>query len=145
MTSGKQKRATLKAKRAERDAKIASRVQNDLGAFRRAVGVPSGAVPCNPSLLAPDSSYGSPDYAERGYYLDALFECAGCRKIEVWTATQQKWWYEIAKGGVWTKATRCRPCRRKERERVNEARNRSADGREKRAALKAAGKWRSGL
>ena len=81
-----------------------------------------GRTKVNASLLRPDGSYGFPDYVERGYYLDKPFTCKDCGKQEVWAATQQKWWYETAKGGVWTMATRCRLCRPRERERRNEAR-----------------------
>jgi len=34
----------------------------------------------------------------------------------VWTGTQQKWWYEVAKGFVYATAVRCRVCRRKKQE-----------------------------
>jgi hypothetical protein len=81
-----------------------------------------GRTKVNASLLRPDNSYSLPDYVTRGYYLDRPFTCKDCGKPEVWSATQQKWWYESAKGGVWTVATRCRACRRRERERRNEAR-----------------------
>jgi len=87
-----------------------------------------GRTKVNTTLLRPDNSYGFPDYVERGYYLDRPFTCKDCGKQEVWTATQQKWWYEAAKGGVWTTATRCRLCRRRERERRNEARRVHLEG-----------------
>lgn len=104
-----------------------------------------GSAPVNRELLAPDRSYGAPDFAERGYYLDQPFACIGCAKEEIWTATRQKWWFEVAKGGVWTAARRCRPCRRRERERVTEHRRVSEEGKQRKARLMAAGKWRSGL
>ena len=81
-----------------------------------------GRTRVNPELLRPTNSYDTPDYVRRGYYVDKPFTCKGCGKQEVWSATQQKWWYESAKGDVWTTATRCRLCRRRERERKNEAR-----------------------
>ena len=90
----------------------------------------------NATLLRPDNSYSIPDYVERGYYLDKPFTCKGCRKQEVWSATQQKWWYESAKGGVWTMATRCRACRRRERERKNEARRVQLEGFTRKSAKK---------
>lgn len=85
-------------------------------------------VKVNASLLKPDTSYSTPGYVLRGYYLDVPFTCKDCGKAEVWRDTQQKWWYETAKGGVWTTATRCRACRRRERERVAEARRVSIEG-----------------
>ena len=95
-----------------------------------------GRTKVNATLLRPDNSYGFPDYVERGYYLDKPFTCKDCGKQEVWAATQQKWWYETAKGGVWTMATRCRLCRRRERERRNEARRVHLEGLERKKAKK---------
>lgn len=85
-------------------------------------------APVNSALLGPNNSYGIPDYVERGYYLDKPFTCKDCGKQEVWSATQQKWWYELAKGDLWTIATRCRACRRHERERKAEARRVQLEG-----------------
>lgn len=76
----------------------------------------------NTALLRPTNSYGIPDFVQRGWYVDRPFRCKDCGKAEIWTSTQQKWWYEQAKGDVWTVAVRCRPCRRRERERVEAAR-----------------------
>lgn len=89
--------------------------------------LPSGAIPCNPSLLAPNNSYGTA-YTLRGYYIDTPFSCIDCGKNEIWTAGQQKWWYGTAKGEVNTSAIRCRECRRKERNRKEEARREHLEG-----------------
>ena len=45
------------------------------------------------------------------YYLDKPFNCEVCGVSEVWTAKQQKWWYEVAQGAVETTAVKCRACR----------------------------------
>jgi hypothetical protein len=79
-------------------------------------------VDVDASQLAPDGSYGRPDFVERGYYVDQPFTCQACGVEQVWTAAQQKWWYEVVKGGVWTRARLCRPCRKAERSRREEAR-----------------------
>jgi len=71
----------------------------------------------NESALAKNNSYGAPQFVYRGYYVDAPFKCKDCGKEEVWTATQQKWWYEVAKGFAYSTAVRCRGCRRKEQAR----------------------------
>ena len=89
--------------------------------------LPLGAALCNPTLLAPNNSYGT-EYTLRGYYLDKPFTCTDCGKNETWTATQQKWWYEVAKGEVNTTAIRCRECRRRERSRKEEARRIHLEG-----------------
>ena len=54
--------------------------------------------PVNGALLAPNNSYGAPDFVYRGYYVDRPFRCRDCGKGEVWTGTQQKWWYEVRRG-----------------------------------------------
>lgn len=84
--------------------------------------VVAGSAPCNPERLAPYNSYGVPPFVARGCYVDTPFECAVCRKQEIWRATQQKWWYEVAKGHVESRARLCNGCRRAERERREEAR-----------------------
>ena len=56
------------------------------------------------------------------YYYDKAFHCADCGAHEIWTAKQQKWWYEEAGGYFFATATRCRDCRKKERERKVRAR-----------------------
>ncbi len=66
--------------------------------------------------LAPDNSYSTPEFVARGYYIDMSFACKACGANQVWTESQQKWWYETAKGNVWTVAVLCRPCRRRARE-----------------------------
>lgn len=76
----------------------------------------------NPEHLAPDNSYGTPDFVKRGYYLDMPFSCKACGTAQVWTEAQQKWWYESAKGCIWTVAVMCRPCRREEQARRSAAR-----------------------
>ena len=117
MKSGKQRRAELKTKRKQREAK-----QQSLATGPRPAPRPLGIVPVNENLLAPYKSYGAPDYVMRGYYQDFSFRCQGCGKEEIWTAAQQKWWYEVAKGSVYSTAKLCRPCRRKEQARRAEAR-----------------------
>ena len=119
MKSGKQRRTELKARRAERRARAAPRPAN-----REAARL----VPVNEDALAPYSSYGAPAFVTRGYYVDRPFKCAGCGVDEIWTGTQQKWWYEVAKGYVYSGAKLCRACRRRERDRRAEARRVHLEG-----------------
>src|SRR3569623_1582203 len=63
------------------------------------------------SQQAPNNSYSG-----RSFYQDEPFVCADCGKSEVWTAKQQKWWYEVAKGSIYSTAKRCRECRKRRRE-----------------------------
>jgi hypothetical protein len=70
---------------------------------------PPGAVAADRSKLGHVNTYG--DLPE--LYVDYAFVCADCGKHEVWTAFQQKWYYEEAKGHIWAVAVRCRSCRKK--------------------------------
>jgi hypothetical protein len=78
--------------------------------------------------LGPNNSYGVPEFVERGYYVDMPFNCKSCGILQVWTETQQKWWYEVAKGDVWAVAVLCRSCRRREQARRAEARETHRSG-----------------
>ena len=93
MKSGKQRRQEISARRKKlkfKHAVIAKPVER--------APTPCRLIPVNETLLAPNNSYGAPDFVQRGYYVDRLFRCVDCGKEEVWTGTQQKWWYEVAKG-----------------------------------------------
>jgi hypothetical protein len=62
------------------------------------------------------------------FYVDKLVVCKECGKEEIWTAEQQKWWYEVAKGNINSDAIKCRDCRKKEKERKAKARKVHMDG-----------------
>ena len=134
MKSGKQRRAEIHAKRKQKAAKRQV-VNTETDRRLRPVFGP----PVNEALLAPNNSYGAPDFVYRGYYVDRPFRCVDCGKEEVWTGTQQKWWYEVAKGFVYTTAVRCRLCRRKKREQSNESRRVHLEGLERKARRKREG------
>jgi hypothetical protein len=123
MKSNKQRKAEIRIKRQKRTAKSIERSNR----FAPIVQ-PAGTAPCQPELLAPYNSYGTPRFVERGYYEDTPFICRDCGTQELWKATQQKWWYEVVKGNVESRAIRCRPCRRKEQERKAEARRQQLEG-----------------
>ncbi len=135
MKSGKQRRAELDARKQERIAKETRvRLAKELASRERHL---ARSILVNAAALAPNNSYGVPDFVERCYYVDEPFECMGCGVAEVWTATQQKWWYEVAKGYAFSSARRCRACRRKERKRVAEARRIQLEGKAKKLKLQA--------
>jgi hypothetical protein len=127
MKSGKQRRAEMSARRQKRAAK-----RTPQGTL--AEPAPYRMIPVNEALLAPNNSYGIPDFVRRGYYIDLPFRCVDCGNEEIWTGTQQKWWYEVAKGFAYSTAIRCRACRRKERERRDEARRTHLAGLAKKTA-----------
>src|SRR5205823_5436984 len=114
MKSGKQRRLEIRNRRAKRGARLREReLQQKIRPLERA--------PVNVEALASYKSYGTPAFVMRGYYQNIPFRCQGCGKDEIWTAMQQKWWYEVAKGYVYSTASLCSPCRKKEQARRTEA------------------------
>ncbi|MDA8138037.1 MAG: zinc-ribbon domain-containing protein [Desulfobacteraceae bacterium] len=79
---------------------------------------PVGSVIANQAELAHNNTYGPLPV----FYVDRLVVCRDCGKEEVWTARQQKWWYEVAKGNINSFAVKCRACRKKDQERKAAAR-----------------------
>jgi hypothetical protein len=75
-------------------------------------------LPVDASKLNMGNTYSSPPE----YYYDISFSCCDCGSDEIWTAAQQKWWYEDAGGYFFSGAVRCRTCREIERARKKEAR-----------------------
>lgn len=73
--------------------------------------LPEGAIPADLSQQVPWNSYSAAPL----YYVDRPFTCRDCGREEIWTAAQQKWWYEVAKGSLYSTAVRCRDCRRARR------------------------------
>jgi DNA-directed RNA polymerase subunit M/transcription elongation factor TFIIS len=117
MKSNKQRRSELSARRERAKEKslsrrIASEIQSG-----RALPVDRGRI------VSQSGSSRIPDL-----YRDLAFACRDCGKEEVWTARQQKWWYEVAGGELETTAVRCRVCRGKERRRKEAARKAYLDG-----------------
>ncbi|WP_027527272.1 zinc-ribbon domain containing protein [Bradyrhizobium sp. Ec3.3] len=132
MKSNKQKRSEInarKAKRREKEALLAAQAARKARQEFVRLARLRDELPVDPTRLNPaGNSYSIPAFVERGTYAAIEFACKACGKVETWTAKQQKWWYETAKGDVFTTATRCRPCRRKERARRNEARRVHLEG-----------------
>ena len=123
MKSNKQRRRELKELQAKRKAKAIA-----LREHSNREKIPTNAVLCHPDLLAPSGSYSVPPFVIRGYYVDQPFQCVDCQKQEVWLATQQQWWYEVAKGNVASRANRCNPCRKIEHDCKVEARRIHLEG-----------------
>lgn len=107
MKSNKQRRQEIKTARLRRAAKAErQRLQPSDRAIRARF-----QVPIDPTRLQPCNSYGHPLNLERGWYEDHPFRCRDCGAEQLWTAEQQKWWYETVRGSVYAIAVRCRPCR----------------------------------
>ena len=75
-------------------------------------GMPEGAIAADTSKQVPNGSYDPPPL----WYVDKDFVCVECGTEETWTAAQQKWYYEEAKGTLYATAKRCHDCRMKIRE-----------------------------
>jgi hypothetical protein len=131
LKSGKRRRVEITTRRKKLAAKRQVKAREQERQLRPVLG-----PPVNEAQLAPNNSYGAPDFVRRGFYVDRPFRCVDCGKAEVWTGTQQKWWYEVAKGFVYTTAVRCRLCRRKQRERSAESRRVHLEGIERKKQIK---------
>ena len=126
----------VKSRRLELDAKRTLKLKAEAG-YRVVSGIelPPGAVLANWEALEHNQAT-IPQVAYPLFYADRPFKCRDCGSDELWMATQQKWWYETAKGPIDSIAIRCRSCRRKERDRVAAARETQLAG----LARKAQGK-----
>ena len=99
---------------------------------KREKAAESARVPVDASKIRSGVSLAGPWIPD--YYDDLPFTCKDCGKAEVWTASQQKWWYEVAGGQFETTAIRCRKCRAAERSRKADARRVHLEGLKKKAA-----------
>ncbi|MGJ7555192.1 zinc-ribbon domain containing protein [Variovorax sp. RB3P1] len=108
MKSNKQRRAEIKARRVERAAALQARLRvHDARRLSADGPLPGLALADKSRLLTCNTMLGEvPDF-----YLDRPFTCRDCGAEEVWTAKQQKWWYEVAQGSIYSNAVRCRACR----------------------------------
>ena len=100
------------------------RMLRQQGADIYSLPMPPGAVVVDRDLLAHNNTYGLLPL----FYIDRAFVCRDCGVGQIWTAKQQKWWYEVAQGNFNSTAVRCRPCRKKEQERKTEARRIHMEG-----------------
>lgn len=123
--NGRRKTVSNKLKRAELLEKGAARREAEEAALLesarrqgRVIGnvvIPQGAIVADLAKQAPNNSYSPPLF-----YVDRPFTCVDCGKEQVWTAGQQKWYYEVAKGPIYAHAVRCRSCRQKRRREAKE-------------------------
>ena len=124
MKSNKQRRAEIKAHRLARAARVEAQLHvpdRQRNVCLCMIGIEQADLEI---LGRHNNTYGLlPEF-----YFARPFSCRDCGAEEVWTAKQQKWWYEIAKGRIESRALRCRPCRLLERARVEEARRVSQAG-----------------
>ena len=111
----------MSKRRREMRAKKESRRQRRLEAQGRMVNgveIPSGAIPADISKQTP--AY----FSVRYYYRDHEFTCTKCGTTEIWTAQEQKWYFEEIKAHPRSVAKYCRKCR-KQRKMENDIQRRS--------------------
>ena len=118
MKSGRQRRDEIRARRVIR---VLIKQQTGYSTWTK---VPVGALEADPDKLLHDTTYGP----RPRYYDDRPFTCTECGANEVWTAAQQKWWYEVAKGKIGSAANRCRDCRYRRRLRSSQSRRVHIEG-----------------
>ncbi len=103
--------------RYEKDAQLAKQEAAERAGEETRTKRGKSRIQADLSRQAPHNSYGG----GRLYYQDLEFTCTDCGRQETWTARQQQWWYEVAKGPIYSTAVRCRACRRARRGAVAEA------------------------
>jgi hypothetical protein len=114
MKSNKQRKAEIKARRLQRAESVAALAQApDARALAGVAPYPAGVEPADQEVLARYNNTYGPLPA---FYVDLAFTCRDCGIEEVWTARQQKWWYEVIHAHIDSRAVRCRACRRALRE-----------------------------
>ncbi|GHU11381.1 hypothetical protein FACS1894185_4530 [Betaproteobacteria bacterium] len=63
-----------------------------------------------------------------GFYCDTPYICRTCGEVKIWTAPQQKYWFEEKQGRSDSTAVYCPECRETYRQIKTEARRISAEG-----------------
>jgi putative zinc ribbon protein len=108
--SNKRKKSQLQTKRQQKTIDESGRVRGQRAREREEMIAAGKIIFADLSKQAPNNSYGPPTE-----YRDHEFTCCDCGTVETWTAKQQQWWYEVAKGDINSRATRCQECRAKRR------------------------------
>ena len=74
--------------------------------------MPKGAIAADQTKLNVGAYLTCTSIHEIRFWYEVLkFTCADCGTVELWTAAQQQWWYEVAGELVASRAIRCRACR----------------------------------
>jgi len=75
------------------------------GRLVKGVEIPEGALAGDP-----DKQVGGEGFAAKYFYLDIIYVCRGCGRKGVWTAAQQKRYFEVQKGNIYNEPTWCYEC-----------------------------------
>ena len=90
--------------KSRREEKRISELKKE-GRIVKGVEIPKGALSANPDNQ--DHGRGN---AVKFYYKDIPYTCAGCGKKGVWTAEQQKKYFEVQKGNIYNAPKWCNEC-----------------------------------
>jgi len=80
--------------------------------------IPRDAIPVDPDLI----NLSNGPYIHPTYYRPIHFNCSDCGKPQIWTAEDQRWFYETTGAPIYATAKRCHLCRKKEQNRKKLAR-----------------------
>ncbi len=78
------------------------------GRLVKGVEIPKNSLPGDP-----DNQNHNGGYSPKLCYQDIHFTCAGCGKSGVWTAQQQKRYFEVQKGNIFNEPKWCYECHSK--------------------------------
>jgi hypothetical protein len=97
----------------EREKKRIKNLEKE-GRIIKGVEIPKDVLPSDP-----DSQKHGGGYSAKFFYKDIHYTCEGCGKKEVWTAQQQKKYFEIQKGNIYNEPKWCYDCHSKRMENKN--------------------------
>lgn len=100
MKSNKQRKSEIKQRRWKR-----MEAQREVAQPK---SMPAGVLAADMECLA---LVHGPYFWHKGYYEDCAYRCRDCGAYGVWSARDQKWWYEQAQGCLDSRASRCKSCR----------------------------------
>jgi hypothetical protein len=67
-------------------------------------------IPKNTLAADPDAQNHGGGYSVKFHYQDIHYACAGCGRPGIWTAQQQKKYFEIQKGNIYNEPKWCYEC-----------------------------------
>lgn len=88
----------------KREEKRLAKLQKQ-GRLVEGIEIPQNALAANP-----DAQNHHGGYSGKFYYQDIHYTCAGCGKPGVWTAQQQKRYFEVQKGNIYNVPKWCYKC-----------------------------------
>jgi hypothetical protein len=74
--------------------------------------VPADAIPASLEVISRWRSSSS-TFSRDPFYRDIHFTCEDCGRKSIWSAQDQRHWYEVLHGSPYSEARRCSECRKK--------------------------------